>query len=382
MSKLIELFQQALLYAAYYLLSPFVPADDGLWVVGVDEVANNTFNISRAFSKSFTVNLHRSKYYDNIYDFSLRERSLPGRWVVRGIVGPILLGYLANRASNFFYIGATGFLHHSQGGREIELAFLKRRGKKIVAFFCGSDIRSLKLSLEHARQHGLDVMATYMPPSNPGQVDNTHEDRLKRLSESADRYADYIFNAPVDQISYIQRAVHPFMYFYPDAWFFKAGDKFRDMRTIKIVHAPTSPFIKGTPLVRAAIKKLKLLGYNIDYVELINVKNEVVREHLLTTHLVVNELYSFLPGLLGVEAMANNCALLTSADRNIEPTLPEGANDAWLVTRYWDVFDNLKYLLENPDLIEGLANRGYDWAFNNCRTSVSRNQLLMILESR
>ncbi len=172
------------------------------------------------------------------------------------------------------------------------------------------------------------------------------------------------------------------MYFYPDAWFFKAGDKFRDMRTIKIVHAPTSPFIKGTPLVRAAIKKLKLLGYNIDYVELINVKNEVVREHLLTTHLVVNELYSFLPGLLGVEAMANNCALLTSADRNIEPTLPEGANDAWLVTRYWDVFDNLKYLLENPDLIEGLANRGYDWAFNNCRTSVSRNQLLMILESR
>ena len=32
--------------------------------------------------------------------------------------------------------------------------------------------------------------------------------------------------------------------------------KFRDLSLIKIVHAPSNPMVKGTPLVRAAIKKI------------------------------------------------------------------------------------------------------------------------------
>ena len=47
--------------------------------------------------------------------------------------------------------------------------------------------------------------------------------------------------------------------------------------------------------------------------------------------------------------MAANAVLLSSADGTIEPTLPSGANDAWVVTPYWRLYDNLKAILDHPD---------------------------------
>ena len=99
--------------------------------------------------------------------------------------------------------------------------------------------------------------------------------------------------------------------------------------------------------------------------------NSVVLKELRSAHIVLNQFYAFVPGLFGVEAMASHCALLTSADRAIEPTLPEGANDAWIVTKYWEIYENLKLLLDNRAELKSVADRGYDWAYKNCRASVS-----------
>ena len=64
--------------------------------------------------------------------------------------------------------------------------------------------------------------------------------------------------------------------------------------------------------------------------------------------------------------MANTCALLTSADENIETTLDEGANQAWKVTPYWMVYDNLKLFLDNPEMIKPQAIAGQKWAKKHC----------------
>lgn len=372
----LAVLQRPLLWGAFRLFRLFVKKEEDLWVVGTDEIANNIFYISSAFDNSYTVNLSYNKFYaKNNYNFSLGISSPYKSFIVRYFVGPVLLGYLANKASGFFYIWKTGFLIDAPDGRKYEFQFLKEEDVQIATFFCGTDIRSLRLSIEHAKDFDLETIATYQAMQKPELLSDRYENILKNIASSADLYADYIWNAPVDQISYIKRDVYPFLYFYPDNQFVRNDEKFRNLEVIKIVHAPSSPFIKGTPIIRATVKNLKLMGYNFDYVEVINSENNVVLNHLKTAHIVINELYAFMPGLFSVEALASHCALITSANRTMEPTLAVGADEAWYVTGYWQIFDHLKDLLDNPDLIKTYADKGFDWAYTNCRLSHSRQIL-------
>ena len=192
-------------------------------------------------------------------------------------------------------------------------------------------------------------------------------------------FADHIFNAPVDQISYLQRDTYPFIYFFPDEKFNYNSQKFDDIKIVKIVHAPSSPVIKGTQLVHAALKKLRVLGYEFDYVEIMGMDNETVLAHLRDAHIALNEFYAFVPGVFGIEAMANHCAVLTSADRTIEPSLAAGANDAWFVTGYWEIFDHLKNMLDDHGLIRRYADQGYQWTYDNYRTSQAGATLRAII---
>lgn len=104
--------------------------------------------------------------------------------------------------------------------------------------------------------------------------------------------------------------------------------------------------------------------------------NQKVVETLSSAHILLNQFYAFAPSVLAIEAMACHCAVLTSADADIEPCLAAGANKAWCVTPYWEVFDNLKRLLDKKELIKQYADSGYDWAYTNYRASESKRQFL------
>lgn len=368
------LIQKWLLLCSTVGFSLFVKSDSNLWVIGVDEAANYIHFLTGVFDHSYSVSLSSNKFYQsNFYNFRFPAR-LSAQLIncFRLLVGPVLFGYLLNRAGGFFYIGNTGFLISSQDGRAHEFKTIKSKDKKLISLFCGSDIRSLQLSLKHAESLDIEVMASYYDILFPHCSTQSYENFLQRLAASSDQYSDIIFNAPVDQISYLKKEVQPIFYIFPDEKFCRNDEKFSNPATIKIVHAPSSPIIKGTQLIRAAVKKLKVLGYVFEYDELINVPNTVVLEHLREAHIVVNELYAFVPGVFGIEAMAAHCALITSADRDIETSLPEGANEAWLVTKYWEIFDNLKRMLDEPSSIKIYADKGFDWTFKHCRETVSR----------
>jgi hypothetical protein len=375
--------QKLVLNISYYFFCLFVREDTGLWVIGVDEIANQIHYISEAFDKKRTVKFNPTSYYSlNKYDFDY------SRWKLRPffhqrlryLLLPVLLGYLTNKASGFFYIWNTGFLVHQIDGRHYEFSFLKKKKKKIATFFCGADIRSIDLSFKQAKEQQIDVMATYLVVLNERFATADHEDNIRKTAHAAELYADYIFNAPADHITYIEREVHAFRYFYPDSQFFRNDDKFLNPNRITILHAPSSPFIKGTPLVRAAIKQLQVMGYDFEYIEIINQSNEIVLEQLKTAHIVVNELYSFAPGMFGIEAMASHCALVTSATREIEYLLPAGSDEAWFVTRYWEIFDHLRVLLDEPERIKRIADAGFNWTLENYRLSHSRGVLQKILD--
>lgn len=351
------------------------------WAVGLDEVAASVHNISKALGDAVSVNMTRHPFYAYRYEYSL-PTYIKGRYfqyLLRIIYSPILLGYLSHRVRGFIYVAGSGYLLAEFDGRDREFRFLKSRGLKIVCFFCGSEIRSLKLMNLLAKELRRDMISTYQAIAVPGFDADRLEVLRMKLAASADRYADHIFNAPVDQISYLRRVTHPYMYFYPDSGFCRNDGKFVDLRRVRIVHGPSSPLIKGTPLVRAAVKKLQLEGYDFEYIELIGVSNQVILETLADAHVVLNEFYALVPGQFGIEAMASHCALITSADERLETTLPAGANSAWMVTEYWNIYDNLKRLLDDHALIKRYADAGFAWVCEHCSYQKNASRLRALL---
>lgn len=378
--KIIITLQRILLKLSYSFFGYFVKPQKNSWVVGVDEIANQINYISSKFENKITVNLNKTSFYKDVrYDYNLYALNLSPYWRVqtRRFLAPILLGYLANKVTGFIYIWNSGFLSNHDG-RAYEFSFLKSKQKKIVTYFCGTDIRSHKLALEYGASSEIDVMSSYFSLLDKKFLSDEYDKKIELTAEAADKYADHIFSCPVDQISYIKNKIHPFIYFIPEESFVKNDAKFSADK-IKIVHAASSPFIKGTPVIRAAIKKLKVMGYEFEYRELFNSSNDEVFDHLSTAQIAIGQLYSFVPGLFALEAMAYHCAVLTSATGQVE-FLPEGSDQAWMVTRYWEIFDNLKLLLDQPKKIKQQADVGYDWTYKNYRSSKSYADLKSIIQ--
>lgn len=363
--KVLSFFQAGLLQASFFfnkLLIQKINEDQSVsWVIGTFEIAACIHNLKGTLGNAKTVNLFPNDSYDHSYDYSINVKSKYLGWLYRIFYGPLLLGFLANKHSHFWYIWHTGFLID----RDYEFKFLKSKNKKIVCMFVGNDIRSPKLSLEYTRKNNIDNFINYLALEN-SEVFESEDARVMQTALSADLYADLIFSFKFDQISYMKSRVFPWPYMWPKEKFLEANVKFDAIKKIKIVHAPSNPVIKGTPLVRAAIKKLQLEGYDFDYVELQNLPNKVILEHLSSSHIVLNLFYGLdiSLGALAIEAMANRTALIMSFDpsaiKHYDIEL-EGLDSCLLNTRYWQVYDHLKHLLDNPDRMKYYADNGYDF---------------------
>lgn len=336
-------------------------------VIGVHEIASNISHLSNVFENSISVNFNPNKFYNHNYDFSLNVENNYLRYALTFFYGPILLGYLMNISNNFVYIWETGFLIN----RGMEFKFLKRRGKKLILFFCGDDIRSPKLSFEYSDKLGVDNFLSYVNYDLDKQ-----EKRVKENAEIADQYADLIFNFPICQISYLNKKTYYNPYIYNSKGFSNSVEKYDNIDKYRIVHAPSNPLIKGTMLVRAAIKKLMIQGYKIEYIEIQNKLNLEVVKELKKSHIVLNQFHGlgYAIGLFGVEALANSNCLLTSfsTEKLENDNIYSKLNEACVNTRYWEVYDKLKLLLDNPHQIKEYAVSGYNFAYENFEVNNAR----------
>ncbi|AOT09698.1 hypothetical protein S4054249_18550 [Pseudoalteromonas luteoviolacea] len=355
---IIHFIQRLLLYMSFFASKIFfAKTNKEQWVVGVDEISSMISLLGNVVAPVKTVSLSKNPYYTLKYDYHISCENKLLSYAIRGVYAPILLGYLANTSDKFLYVWNTGFLFD----RDFEFKFLKSKEKKIVCMFLGNDIRAPKLMLDYCKDKGLDHFVDYVGAGNPYYLSDKFLNKKKKAAQSADAYADAVFNAPIDQMSYLECKQYPLPYMYNKDLISNNSSKFENLSKLKVLHAPSSPLLKGTGLVRAAVKKLEMKGYEFEYVELQNVSNAEVLEHLKSSHIVLNQFYAFLPGVFGIESMANGCAVLQSANPEIETSLPQNERGAWVVTGYWEIYDNLKYLLDNPNEIEKIANKGVDY---------------------
>lgn len=367
--------QEFFLFLSYFFFRNIFLKKKKNMVIGVHEISLNIFNLSKLFENSVSVNLNPNKFYNSEYDYSLNVANNYLRYFLNFFYGPFILGYLMNISNNFLYIWEKGFLLD----RDKEFRFLKARNKKLILMFCGDDIRSPKLSFEYSNSKDVDNFLNYTTQDLQKQ-----EIKVKLNARIADQYADVIFNFPICQISYLKKETFFFPYMYDSKNFNLLSNKFENINSFRIVHAPSNPLVKGTMLVRSAIKKLNILGYKIEYIELQNKSNSDVIDELKKSHIVLNSFYGlgYTIGQFGVEALANTNCLLTSfnSEKLEEDNLYSELDQICINTKYWEVFDKLKFLLDNPQEIKKIAIKGYHFAYNNFEYKNSKRHYDKILK--
>jgi hypothetical protein len=338
------------------------------WVVGPFETAGVVYRIASVLTSAESALLRPHAFYTYPYDWVGPTSS---SFVRNLLAGPWKLGELVARAKGFVYVSGSGYLHAVYDSRRYEFTFLKKRGKKIVCYFTGSDIRSIRMAAERERRTGLPNIASYITETDPSLGTDEYEAAREGLAQVADEYADMVFNADIDQQGYLTRPSERYMYFFPDDEITDDFTKFADVTTPVIVHAASSPVIKGTQLVRAAVEELRSEGRQFEYIELLRQPHSEVRRALSRAHIVLNHFYGETPAVFGVESLAAGCVVMMRADESTEPMLPEGSSSAWVVTQHFEVTRNLRRLLDNPQEWENQARHGVDWVRQHASVSVT-----------
>ena len=320
------------------------------------EIASNIISIKQLIPDAISVNFFTHRFHQHEYDH--------GPWPkwAHLIIGPWKLVYLSRCADIFIYNWEMGFAYD----RAIDFAYLKRKGKKIVQIHCGEDIRSHKLMGDYYRKIGWEDHTKHRWKMKALLKDPVaYESHKKRNAEVTDKYADVVFSKEIDNMSYLKSKIHNFFYLADPLDHPFDPKKFEDLSCPRIVHAPSSPSNKGTPLVRAAIERLKSEGYPFEYKELIGMPHSEVISSMASSHIVMNQFYSFCHGTFGVEAMLSMNCMMTSADPQYTHELHEGAEEAWIITHSTKVYDELKGILDQPEKIKDTAEKGRAYALRN-----------------
>lgn len=349
------------------------------WVVGPEEIASMLGQIAGAIPGSYSVCFSANTSYDITYDHKFRFS--PGRrWLEHMIFGPILLGRLMTQAQGFIYLGYTGFLLNDFDQREFEFSFIKKKGLGLVCYWCGSDIRSVKRMHELERETGMPNISTYMGERGPIFETEAWDQQKRDIAAVASRHASAMFSNSVDHLSYLTVGTEPFLYFLPDEPLPEVN-RYDDLSRIVVVHATTAPSIKGTPLVRAAVARLRDEGYDFEYVELIGVDNATVKRELGRAHIAMNQFYGFSPAVFGAEGLAAGSVVMMSCDEFVETDMPKGSNECWVVTKHHQVYTNLKALLDDPIRLEAIAAKGRAWAEQYAMRAGAGARLMQVLDA-
>lgn len=178
-----------------------------------------------------------------------------------------------------------------------DLAFLKRLGKKIIMHFHGCDIRDSKAVL---RKYDVSACHNCMPMACNANRDIAHEKSIK--------YADAIVVYTPDLVEFVEGA-----HWIPqpvnieelrDAVRDKKVARRTSLKTLKIVHAPSSVDLKGSKYLQAACAELINEGYKIELTLLNGKTHDEVLQAIKSCDIAVDQLLIGAHGVFAIEAMA------------------------------------------------------------------------------
>ena len=205
------------------------------------------------------------------------------------------IGFFQNVLSLFLFLWALFkfdafiFASNSTFFFFLDLPVLKMFKKKIIYVFHGSEARPVYLNGYVIKNESRKTIWTGIILARI----------QKMIITIIDRFADYSINIPPQAYFHSKPFVSWLMVGVPHS----AGETTKpkvpfaeESRTsVRILHAPSKPGPKGTPVIRHAIQSLKAKGHAIDFVEITGRPNREVLEELQRCDFVVDELYSDTP---------------------------------------------------------------------------------------
>lgn len=243
--------------------------------------------------------------------------------------------------NTFIFISGSSLLPYY-----LDLPILKLFHKKTIMWFMGSDIRHYEALEAAAKKAGLKYYKSKDRGAGPKALK-----RKMRLIHMVERYVDYIVSYPsFSQL--LTRKYHTI--FLPKDICNIRYNNIPNPRPI-VVHAPSDDEYKGTSYVVKAVEQLKREGYDFEFCLFRNTSNIKVMETLSRADIAIDELFDTMPGGSAIESMASGCAVL---DGNVPefsffpPELPIIHTDPD------NIYQNLKLLLENPELRRELGEKG------------------------
>lgn len=174
-----------------------------------------------------------------------------------------------------------------------DLPLIKAAGKKIFMHNVGSDVRQYSISRK------LTPYADYI-------VKNKNEDQIRKQIECLAQYIDHCIVADAELYEYVKS-------FYKQVHFIRQPidlDKYKPLDNFVfrkekpvIVHAPTSPKVKGTEHILNAINELKK-DYNFEFIPVIGMSHEEAKKVYQQADIIVDQILIGGHGGFALEAMA------------------------------------------------------------------------------
>lgn len=237
-----------------------------------------------------------------------------------------------------------------------DLSILKSLGKKIFFTYVGHDCTLRSVYMKH--------------PINPCRecsrfnlCDEKTEDKIKRRIRRVSKYADAIitFNILIEHIlaAGVIKFHDSFVPIDLEAW--KYVGVRRENNLIKVAHAPTNRAIKGTRYVIDAVEKLKDEGYKVELILVEGISNQEAKRIYEEADIIVDQLLIGWHGGFAVECMALGKPVLCYIREDLTKKFSYSKKLPIISTHPFNLVDNLKMLIENPELREELGKKGREY---------------------
>jgi glycosyltransferase involved in cell wall biosynthesis len=278
--------------------------------IGLSETSGYYSNLNKGFQElgqdSVFVNLGGNKHY---YDEEIVDNPIVrlckysnAKWreqqVRKGfayfvwkllflIVFPMVFIWSFFRFDVFIFTGTRSFLNY------YDFPILRIFGKKVIKVSLGSFTRQAYID-------GTQVHGSYssVKPSTVDLINMARKQKklIDRVDRNVDLIIDHLPQASLHNKEFVsllnigipfstEKFSNSLIELNPD----------KNINRTRILHAPSYSVHKGTLIIREIINELKEEGYNIDYIEISNMPNEVVLEEIQKSDFVIDEMFSDSP---------------------------------------------------------------------------------------
>lgn len=235
-----------------------------------------------------------------------------------------------------------------------DLRWLKKKGKKVVQVFVGDDARWYYAAKQEYESYGLD-------PVNYPTYDYSVTGLRTRLLKirKAERWADAVFS----RLDQAQLQLRPYY-----RWHMMVKTSQYDHNPVQkeiplIIHAPSSPLLKGTKYILEAIEQLKSDGLNFEFRLIENMPHpEAVRQYG-QADIVIDQLIIPGTGKLSTEALAMGKVVMSLMAYDSYPQKNPPDYPVVDVNRL-TIYNKLKALIPAREQRQTIADKGRSFVEN------------------